>query len=124
MPGVALRRLLAHPVHDTCCGISVKVARIVSAECEKFLALLSACCYFEFGSDVSGLKTIARFSEREYINACFNLCINKSCAPNISICLNRLFLCMCTSPSRGIFTAYCVLERKALPAVTVPRGRQ
>jgi len=52
------------------------------------------------------------------------LCVNTNCAPNIGICLYLLFLCMCASHWRWIFTEYCVLERKALSAIAGSRGRQ
>lgn len=86
--------------------------------------LLSVRFYLKFGTEVSGLKSIARFSDREYINACLILCINMSCVPNISTSLYLSFLCMCAPHWRGIFAEYCVLERKALSAVTGPRGQQ
>jgi hypothetical protein len=52
------------------------------------------------------------------------LCTNTSCAPNISLCLYLLFLCMCASNWREIFTEHFALERKVLSAVTGPRDRQ
>ena len=111
----------------TYCDISVKgtssFAHSIVAECEKFFALLSVRCYLEFGSDITGLKTITRFfpTGNTKMHALF-LCRNMSCAPNISRCLYLLFLCMCASNWRGIFTEYYDLERK-LSAVTGPRGQ-